>query len=390
MLIQNATVTVTSGGDALKSSHPSTGLGGDLCIHSGDLTLRADGDGIQADGRFLILDGIQADGRFLILDGNIDAVTAGGYAYTVDAMHSARALKTGKEGVILGGKLKLDAADDAIHANGTLVIGGGEISLYGATRAAVARAFLIAGGSIQATSHMRGLVAEVMEITGGRLLVKAEENAIRTRLDLPTEDDFSLETGEALLPDGRETVLLVRGGAMSLTSKSDDVIRARGSMTVEGGILSLSASDMGGEPIRCDGAYTHKAGIAVSFGSAAFAGIASPNTDMVSVTASFVTPRRMSENLALKSSDGEYLFVAAAGQNYRKMRIDAPTSVLVPGKTYTLMREISLPNHDGVPTVVEDSDGIVFGAFTVNERRIALRELGAADLPDDFTPEEIM
>lgn len=378
LLIQNAVLTVTAGGDAIKSSHPSTGLGGDLCLHSGELTLRADGDGMQADG------------RLLLLDGKLDIKTAGGYENSPDPLHSARALKSGNEAVILGGQLSLDAADDAIHANGKLVIGGGELSLLGANRAAVARDMLVTGGSIQASAGFRGLVSEVMEITGGSLSVKAEENAIRTRPYIATDDGFSLESGAAPSPDGRQAVLLISGGNLSLMSKTDDVIRARGSMTLGGGALSLSASDLGGEPIRCDGAYTHRGGIAVSFGSQSFLGTTSPNTDVVSVTATFAIPRRLGENLALKSSDGAYLFVAAAGQNYSKMRIDAPTSLLVPGKTYTLLREVTLFEHDGLPKPDKISGGLVFGSFTVDERQIALRELGKTDLPDEFTPEEIL
>ena len=155
-------------------------------------------------------------------------------------------------------------------------------------------------------------------------------------------------------------------------------------------MLTLSASDLGGEPIRCDGAYTHKEGVAVSFGSATFVGTTSPNTDIVSVTANFTIPRRMAENLALKSSDGLYLFVVAAGQNYSKMRIDAPSSVLAQGKTYTLLREVALFDHEGLPTPDKISGGLVFGTFTVGERRITLREFGKTDLPDSFTPEEII
>ncbi len=377
LLIKDATVTAETGGDALKCAHPATGLGGDLCVHSGNFSLRTQGDGIQADN------------RMLILDGAFDVLTSGGHAAGFDPLHSSRALKAGQEAVILGGSLRLDAGDDAIHSDGKLVIGGGEHTLAGAYRAAVARELLIAGGITRAESPIRGLVAETMEITGGALSVEAVENAIRVRPYVAGQDDsFRLE-GDKATADGRTPMLLMRGGALSLSGSSDGVLRTRGDMTLAGGILTVSAPDSGGAPIVCDGVYRHTGGVSALFGSALFAAPRSVDGDTVSVSASFSAPRRAGETLALRESGGSFLIATAAMQNYSRMQINAPVSILAKGKSYSILRDVALPIA-GIPAQESITGGVTYGSFTVAGTEVVLRDFNKTELPESYPPEDIL
>ncbi len=359
MLIQNALVTAKTGGDAIKASQPALGREGDICIYSGQFSLRAEADGLQA-------------GRLLILDGAFDVQTKGGHIRPFDPNHSARAIKAATEVVITGGSFLLDAADDAIHGDGRLVIGGGTLALHGSNRAAVAREILVAGGVIEAKAPSRALVAERMEISGGTLLVEADENAIRVRPYINgSEDGFDLEGDTA--SGGQLATLLIRGGAISLSATGDGALRVRGDMTLAGGLLSVSAADNGGAPIRCDGVYRHTGGIAFSFGSTAFLPPTAAEGGVISLTANFSATRRAGETLALLDSTGNFLIATSARQNYKKFRIEAPASLLRRGESYSLLRGVSIPTL-GLPTSENITGGLPYGSFAVTGEELILSD----------------
>ena len=121
LVLKQADVTVTSGGDALRATNDSDTALGCVLIGASALTLTAGEDGIQAETTLTLFD----------TTGTVTSGGGSGAALSGDV--SAKGIKAGTDITVRSGSYTLDCADDAVHANGTVTVSGGEIYVSGPT-----------------------------------------------------------------------------------------------------------------------------------------------------------------------------------------------------------------------------------------------------------------
>ena len=161
-----AYLLVVTGGAVLDVNATDDALhvnGGDLLIESGTLTLATLDDGIHADGAVQICGGdITVTNSYEGVEGAYVTITGGTLRITAsdDGINAASDDSTVTPYVVIrGGNVTVDAEGDGIDANGSLLIAGGTVTVYGPTNGGnggldADRGTLVTGGTLFVTSAL--------------------------------------------------------------------------------------------------------------------------------------------------------------------------------------------------------------------------------------------
>ncbi len=263
VLIDGAKLRITAGGDGIKATNDEDTSLGYINIFSGNFTVNAAADGIQAETE-IIADG----GTFVITTGggsaNASYSSNGGFndgwgrwptgdyapasASSVEASSdSAKALKAGSAIKINGGVFDIDSSDDSIHSNGNVTVSGGVINSKSGDDGIHADSTLtVNGGSITIAKSYEGLEACDIIIGGGVIDVTAADDG----LNGAGGNDFSSVMGRPGangFSKGNATFKMM-GGELTV-SASGDGIDINGSATVDGGTVCVFGPTDGGNGI---------------------------------------------------------------------------------------------------------------------------------------------
>lgn len=209
LTVNGGDVLVFAANDALKSTGEEEGSGV-VVLGGGSIDLVASGDGVQAE-RVLVVRG-----------GEIDVLTGGGHTVT-PTDDSTKGLKADVELIIEGGTVRVDSSDDAVHSDGDISIRGGHLTLATGDDAVHADGTLVvSGGWVEVTASWEGLEAPRLTISGGTLIVTADDDALNAAGDAPST----------------EILLVVSGGHVVRTAGSD-AMDSNGSVHVTGGTVVL-------------------------------------------------------------------------------------------------------------------------------------------------------
>ena len=168
LVLNNAAITVHSGGDALRSTNDSGEQNDDgqtlgfVATAGGTLTLTAGEDGIQAEST-------------LSVRGSTLSVTTAGDADKV----SAKGLKAGSDIRLEGGTYTLSCTDDAIHSNQTVSVRGGKYTITSGDDALHAdNTLTVVGGLLTVEKCYEGLEGSSVAILGGVIRINAGDDGI--------------------------------------------------------------------------------------------------------------------------------------------------------------------------------------------------------------------
>jgi hypothetical protein len=114
LVIKGGSITVDAQDDGMKSDNAEDAGRGYISIEAGQLHINAGGDAIEAETDVVI-----ADGEFTITSG-------GGSQTRLEQDTSGKGIKAAVSVTIDGGSFHIDAADDAVHSNGSIDINGGD------------------------------------------------------------------------------------------------------------------------------------------------------------------------------------------------------------------------------------------------------------------------
>lgn len=240
--LRDAELKLITDKDGIHAENTEDTALGYIYIHSGNLNVDAQGDGISA-GSFLQIQ----DGAFDIVSGggSENAVqqipNQGGFpggwgpnhnteSNTEDSV-STKAIKASGNIQVSDGSFKLDAADDAIHANGSVSILGGAYEINtGDDGIHADDTLLISNGNIQITESYEGLEALHIQISGGDIRLTATDDGLNAAGGTDSSG-FGGPMGGDKFGGGRP------GGGMpgGMSGNSD------GSIEISGGNLSISA-----------------------------------------------------------------------------------------------------------------------------------------------------
>ena len=275
VLIEGGVLNVTSGKDGV-TSDDTTGEGyGVVTVRGGDLTIRAGGDGIQAE-------------TLLEISGGTLDITAGGGSEDVeydvaddwggwrgggpnfgrgpwddlgeeeDDGISTKGLKSGAALIISDGTITVDAADDAVHANGSVTITGGALTLSSGDDGIHADTSLtVEGGTITVLSSYEGMEANQILIAGGEMDITAADDGLNANGGEAFGMGFGGRGGRGFggrggFGDGQAERgatedtpnLRITGGKLHVSAEGDG-LDSNGNIVVEGGEIVVDGPSRG-------------------------------------------------------------------------------------------------------------------------------------------------
>jgi len=309
LTIEGGDITVTSGGDGLKSDQTDDLTRGYIDISGGTLDVTAAGDGMDAE-------------TDLVITGGDITVEAGGGAATEVGDTSTKGLKGGTYVIVESGTIAVDAADDSMHSNGAIHIGGdAEVGLASGDDGVHAdTALYIDGSTLTVTESNEGLESADITIADGVVSVTASDDGINGSAGSTTSTeegtaaeggmpaqgempaDGEMPTGEmpsGEMPSGGQPptggggggapaggmggetggteLVTISGGTVTIDAGGDG-LDSNGSAVISGGTTTVfGPTDNGNGALDVNGTLTVSAGTLLAVGSSGMA--VSPGTD---------------------------------------------------------------------------------------------------------------
>ena len=212
-----AAVSISAGSDGIRSDNGSDEEKGYVALIDSTVSIVSGKDGIQAETDFY------AENTGL-------TVTAGGgsSARSADSAESCKGVKAGVSIAISGGRCQIDALDDAIHTNGSVLICSGEFTLQSRDDGIHANEKVeIAGGTLNITAY-EGIEATYILISDGDITISASDDGInaarKSSVYTPTVE--------------------ITGGAVTITMGAGDTdgVDSNGNIIITGGTVSVNGS----------------------------------------------------------------------------------------------------------------------------------------------------
>ncbi len=235
--IKDASIKLNTGKDGVRAANSTDTSKGFVYMQSGSLGITAKGDGISSSA------------YTQILGGDVKITTS-----STDGLVSFKGIKAATTLTVGGGNLELDTGDHALKADKAVYIKNGEVKIKTAADAINAEGFLnITGGVVNAECR-EGLDCPEVEISGGTVNIKAEDDAIGVAVkDINAEN----QTGE----------LLISGGEIKLSTQLGDCIDVKGTFNLRGGkITAYGGQTDKSDIIACTEKVTVVNGTLLGFG----------------------------------------------------------------------------------------------------------------------------
>ena len=205
-------ITVNAGSDGVRSNNDKDATRGFFYMEGGKLNVTAKNDAIQAQ---TVIN---------LAGGELSLLAGGGRANTSTDTKSHKGLKATSDILISGGKLTVNAREDAIQSDAAVLISGGEITLTTAKDAIfAAHAIEQTGGSLTVSASYEALEARYVVLSGGSANLTSEDDAINGVAD--DHDAAKNPVGSAVLLSGAD--LCIYAGK--------DGVDVDGSLAITGG-----------------------------------------------------------------------------------------------------------------------------------------------------------
>jgi len=199
----------------------------------------------------------------LITGGELTVSAGGGSGARLDADESAKGVKGGVMVVVDGGSLSVDAADDAIHSNGTLWINDGVFQLAtGDDGIHADDEMVINDGDISILESYEGIENTEADLTinGGRIHLVATDDGI----NLAGGGDF----GPGQRPGAAGNYFLYLNGGTVVVDADGDGVDVNGSLVMNGGRLIVhEAYTQVNSPIDVNSQFQMNGGFVIGTGA---------------------------------------------------------------------------------------------------------------------------
>ena len=390
LVITGGEINVTAVGDALR------GRDG-VVVLNGNIALNAEGDGIQSnnaddDARGYVIinggtfniqaknDGIQAESALTVTGGNLEIITGGGSANaptrqedfrgggggwgggqpnansntTADDSISMKALKAGKQVIIAGGDIVIDAEDDAVHSNDTLFIMDGNLFIKTGDDGIHADAAVeISGGKIDIPVCYEGIEGLSVTISGGDILVIASDDAINAAGGVDSATPGGGPMGGDRFAVNGDIFIKISGGNLDLYAPCDG-IDSNGNIFMEGGTVKISGPSQGMEgAIDLDGTMLITGGELITAGSVL--NVSSESTQPT-ILVSYSQQQVSGSVITMKDANGDILLEYTSAISYTLSGFTSPSFIV--GETYTLYidgeKKVDITLGVGVTSIADD------------------------------------
>ncbi len=327
LVIEGGNVTVIAQGDGLKADNAEDATRGYIAIEGGVVNVSAGGDAIAAETDVTI-----ADGTLTLASGGGSGNAAGS--------GSAKGIKGGVGVVIDGGSLTIDAADDALHSNGSVVINGGTLVLASGDDGIHAdESLTIRAGSVQIVRAYEGIESARITLDGGDIRITSSDDGINVAGGVdgsgggagggpggPRGQDAFASTGDAHLAINGGFIVVDAGG---------DGIDSNGPIQMTDGVVLVHGptQNMNGA-LDYEGGFTLTGGTLIAVGSAGMAQAPSGTSSQNSFLIGFDSVQPAGALLHIQNSAGEAILTFAPTKQYQTLAFSS--AALVQGETYTV------------------------------------------------------
>ena len=370
LVVRGGAITVNAGGDGLKADNEDDATLGTIAIEGGTITVTAGGDAIAAETDVLI-----TGGEFALTAG-------GGSGSQIAADASAKGIKGSVDVLIDGGTFTIDAADDAIHANGAIAINGGTYTLATGDDGIHADATVtINDGDVQIVDSYEGIESAVITFNGGDIRVTASDDGINVAGGV---DGSGMMAGPGRRGPGGpgapgadastytgSTFLYINGGTVVVDAAGDGIDVNGAIVMTDGLVLVNGPTEQMNGALDYDGGFSISGGLLVAAGSAGMAQAPDSSSTQNSVLINLSSAQPAGTLINIRNRAGESVLSFAPSKAYASVAFSS--TALVEGETYT----VSLGGSDsgaaadglyrggGYTPGAEYSDFTVSGAVTM-------------------------
>lgn len=373
LLICEGTLNVTSADDGIKGRDSLTVSGGDITVEAGNdglKTTNADESGkgtLEISGGAItinsVTDGVQAEQTLNITGGTITVTSGGGSSLSSsedgwgmwgnssssEETASAKGLKAYTGLTISGGKININASDDAVHCNADITIDGGELTLASGDDGIHADDTLNSnGGTITITESYEGLEAGKINIKDGSITVAASDDGLNAGGGSDgsgygaggPQDNFSA-SGDYMLNISGGTIYVNAGG---------DGLDSNGELNISGGTVLIDGPTNGGNgALDHDGNMTITGGLVIAAGASGMAEMeaGTSGTGIYGVCATFTSVMSANTLFTIQDSSGNAIVTYAPSKQYQNVVVYSAD--IKSGSTYTV--------HTGGTCTGEQSNG---------------------------------
>lgn len=362
---KDATVTVTSGGDGIKSTNSEDTARGFVYIESGLFNITAAKDGIQAETLVKLSGGeinVTSGGGAPEKVSSGDAGRAPFESSSSDDEESTNGIKAGTLILAEGGTITVSSADDTVHSNGDIQINGGKFALSSGDDGIHAdNALIINSGEITVSKSYEGLEGKTVTVTGGNIDITSSDDGINA-----ADGSGSSAGGKPGSNASSDVYINISGGYITVNASGDGV-DSNGNIDISGGVILVSgtASD-GNSALDCDGTATVTGGTAIFCGSAGMAETFSDSSSQPSLMYTLDSAAVAGKSVALVNSEGKVIASFVPSKQYINIVISSP--YLAVGSSYTLSvgGTVSGCDKNGYT-----DNGSISGAQSANEVKIS-------------------
>ena len=335
--IKDAAITVSSGGDGIRSTNTEKTNKGFVYIETGNIDITSGSDGIQAatvlkaaNGNVKITAGGAADTKQNSGDRNMPGF--GGKTQTSDDEESTKGLKAGSLIVIDEGSFEVSSKDDSFHSNGDIEINGGSFTAATGDDGFHADSNLIInGGSITVSRSYEGLEGQKVTVTGGNIDITASDDGINAAS--PSVSGSSTD-GRPGISDSN--ALITIGGGYILVNASGDGIDSNGNVAITGGTVLVSGpTDNGNAAFDYNGEATVSGGTVILCGSSGMAQGFSDKSEQASFMYTLDSSASAGSSVALTDEKGNVIASFIPAKQYNNIVITS--SSLKNGSSYKLV-----------------------------------------------------
>ena len=365
--IEDGIITINAGADGIQSNNDEDAEKGNVVIEGGSLTITA------------ALDGIQAENALSISGGTFSIITGGGSANGEAVSQqfgdwdmrgqdaegdsdSAKGLKAGVSIFVSGGTFVIDAADDAVHSDGTIQISGGNLQLASGDDGIHADTSLnISAGTVTITTSYEGVESAQIQIDGGSVRLASSDDGING-----SDGSGSQMGGGRGGMGGGSSTLVINGGYVYVNAGGDG-IDVNGPVTMNDGVVLVNGpTNNGNGALDYSGNFTLNGGLLVAVGSSGMAQAPSQDSSQYSVSYGLDAMQAAGTVVSIQSQSGQEIVTFTSGKEFQSVVVSS--SEFVNGETYLvyLGGTASGSSADGLLTDGTYTPGTQMTSFTVS------------------------
>ena len=335
--IKDAAITVSAGGDGIRSTNTEKSNKGFVYIETGNIDITSGNDGIQAATVLKAANGsikITAGGGAADTKQNFGGRNMpgfGGSTQTTDDEESTKGLKAGSLILIDEGGFEVSSKEDSFHSNGDIEINCGSF-----TAAAGEDGFhadnnlIINGGSITVSQSYEGLEGQKVTVTGGNIDITASDDGINA-----AGSSSSSSTGGRTGNSDSNSLITISGGYI-VVNASGDGIDSNGNIVISGGTVLVSGpTDNGNGAFDYGGEATVSGGTVILCGSSGMAQGFSDKSEQASFMYTLNSSASAGSSVAVTDENGNVLASFIPAKQYNNVVISTPS--LKNGSSYKLV-----------------------------------------------------